>query len=102
MDLKPEDLPGNAHDMTKKYIYMLYVIGYVKDWYSYSTNENDGLIEIMITLGNDCNLARVKQRAIAYFDSLGTNRKQIVETQRATDIPSIICKKIIKFICLWQ
>lgn len=89
-DINVRKYPFLTVDMTKKYIYMLYVIGYVKDWYSYSTNENDGRIEIMITLGNDCNLARVKQRAIAYFDSLGTNRKQIVETQRATDIPSVI------------
>lgn len=89
-DLNVRKYPFLTVDMTKKYIYMLYVIGYIKDWYSYSTNEKDGLVEIMITLGNDCTLARVKQCATAYFDSIGTNRKQIVETQRATDIQSVI------------
>lgn len=77
-------------DMVKKYIYMLYVIGFINDWYSYSADENSGIIEIMITLGIDCDLSRVKKRATEYYDFLGSNREQIVKTQRATTITDVI------------
>lgn len=89
-DINTRKYPIATVDMVKKYIYMLYVIGFVKDWYTYSTNENRGTMEMMITLGTDCTLERVKQRAIAYYDSLGSNREQIVKTQRSADIPSVI------------
>lgn len=89
-DINTRKYPIATVDMIKKYIYMLYVIGFIKDWYSYSTNENSGLIEIMITLGNDCCLSRVKECATKYYDSLGSNREQIVKTQRAKNIPEVI------------
>lgn len=89
-DINTRKYPLATVDMAKKYIYMLYVIGFIKEWYSYSTDENSGQIEIMMTLGNDCGLGRVKKRATEYYDSLGSNREQIVKTQRATDIPSVI------------
>lgn len=86
-------------EMVKKYIFMLYTIGYVNDWYSYSGNEHDGIVEIMIDVSssnhdfyrNPVNmLNRVKQRAVAYYETLGSNREQIVKTQRASDIPEAI------------
>ena len=86
-------------EMVKKYIFMLYTIGYVNDWYSYSGNEHDGIVEIMIDVSssnhdfyrNPANmLNRVKQRAVAYYETLGSNREQIVKTQRASDIPEAI------------
>lgn len=89
-DINTRKYPIATVDMVKKYIYMLYVIGYVNDWYSYSTDENSGMLEIMITLGNDCNLGRVKKCATAYYDSLGSNREQIFKTQRATTIADVI------------
>lgn len=89
-DINTRKYPLATVEMAKKYIYMLYVIGFIKDWYSYSTDEKSGQIEIMITLGNDCSLSRVKKRATEYYDSLGSNREQIVKTQQATDIPSVI------------
>lgn len=61
-DINTRKYPLATVDMAKKYIYMLYVIGFIKEWYSYSTDENSGQIEIMMTLGNDCGLARVKKR----------------------------------------
>lgn len=78
---------------------MLYTIGYVNDWYSYAGNENDGIIEIMVDISSSNHdfyripsnmLNRVKQRAITYYETLGSNREQIVKTQRATDVPSAI------------
>ena len=90
VDINTRKYPFSKVDMIKKYIYMLYVIGYVKDWYSYSVNEDKGLIEIMITLGRDCNLNRVKQQAVEYYDALGSNREQIVKTQRSKSIPEAI------------
>ena len=86
-------------EMTKKYIFMLYTVGYINDWYSYAGNEHNGIIEIMIDISstnhdfymNHANLLnRVKQRAIAYYETLGSNREQIIKTQRATDVPGAI------------
>lgn len=86
-------------EMIKKYIFMLYTIGYVNDWYSYAGNEHSGIVEIMIDVSstdheyyqNPANmLNRVKQRATAYYESLGLNREQIVKTQRASSIPDTI------------
>lgn len=89
-DINTRKYPLTTVNMAKKYIYMLYVIGFIKDWYSYSTDENSGQIEIMMTLGNDCGLGRVKKCTTEYYDSLGANREQIVKTQRAADIPNVI------------
>jgi len=86
-------------EMVKKYIFMLYTIGYVNDWYSYAGNEHDGIVEIMIDVSSSNHdfykipsnmLNRVKQRAVAYYETLGSNREQIVKTQRATDVPGAI------------
>lgn len=86
-------------EMVKKYIFMLYTIGYVNDWYSYAGNEHDGIIEIMVDVSSANHdfykipanmLDRVKRRAVAYYETLGSNREQIVRTQRATDVPGVI------------
>ncbi|HJJ89244.1 MAG TPA: helicase-related protein [Methanocorpusculum sp.] len=86
-------------EMVKKYIFMLYTIGYVNDWYSYSGNEHDGIIEIMVDVSSSNHdfyripanmLKRVKQRAVAYYEQLGSNREQIVKTQRVEDVPGAI------------
>ena len=86
-------------EMVKKYIFMLYTIGYVNDWYSYAGNEHDGTIEIMVDISSSNHdfysihsnmLNRVKQRAIAYYETLGSNREQIVKTQCAADVPGAI------------
>ena len=86
-------------EMVKKYIFMLYTIGYVNDWYSYAGNEHAGIIEIMVDISSSNHdfyrissnmLKRVKQRAIAYYETLGSNREQIVKTQRATDVQGVI------------
>lgn len=91
--------PVSTVEMVKKYIFMLYTIGYVNDWYSYAGNEHDGVIEIMVDISssnhefylNPANmLTRVKQRAVSYYESLGSNREQIVKTQRASDVPDVI------------
>lgn len=91
--------PFSTVEMVKKYIFMLYTIGYVNDWYSYASNEHDGVIEIMVDVSSSNNdfyripsnmLNRVKQRAVAYYEALGSNREQIVKTQRATDVPGAI------------
>lgn len=86
-------------ERAKKYIYMLYVLGYVFDWYAYSGNEKDGTIDILIDISSSNHshflikqnmLTRVQARAVTYYDSLGTNREQIVKTQRAKTVEEII------------
>lgn len=90
--------PVSTVETTKKYIYMLYAIGYVDDWYSYSADEKKGTLDVLITInstndyyGVNSNIQnRVKERAIKYYDFLGNNREQIVKTQRAKTIEDTI------------
>lgn len=86
-------------DQAKKYIYMLYVLGYVFNWYAYSGDEKMGSVDIMIDISSNNHehfsipanmLQRVQQRAMAYYDSLGDNREQIVRTQRAKELETVI------------
>lgn len=89
----------NVVDEVKKYIYMLYVVGFVNNWYAYTGNEKLGTVEIMIDISSNNHeffsvpqnmLQRVQQKAVAYYDSMGTNREQIVRTQRAKTIETVI------------
>lgn len=91
--------PMTTVEAMKRYIFMLYTVGYVNDWYAYTGNEHDGMIELLVDISSSnhdfyCTganmLNRVKQRAVAYYETLGSNREQIVKTQRATDVPGVI------------
>ncbi len=105
MDLKRElsrclvvkKYPIDGIEHIKRHIYMLYVLGYIKDWYSYSADEKDGKIEIMMSIvNNDAELndqfifKRMKTTAVEYYNFLGENRQQIAQTQRSRSIEDII------------
>lgn len=86
-------------EQAKKYLYMLYAIGYVFDWYACSGNDEAGTVDILIDISSANHafysqprnmLHRVRQRAVAYYDSLGDSREQIAATQRAGDIETVI------------
>ena len=89
--------PVDDIEHIKRHIYMLYVLGYIKDWYSYSADEKDGKIEIMMSIANnDTELndpfifKRMKTTAVEYYNFLGDNRQQIAQTQRSRTIEDII------------
>ena len=83
----------------KRYIYMLNNLGYVDDWYSYSGNDEEGTVDIMIVISTsnhdhfsqDRNMImRMKDRAIAHYEFLGNNRSQIMATQSSKTFKDLI------------
>lgn len=84
----------------KQQLFMLYTVGYVNDWYSYSKSKDGKGIDILIDIcstdaqsyENDPRkmLLRMKNRLRDYFDFLGNNREGIAKTDRATTPEEII------------
>ena len=105
MDLKNElsrclvvkKYPVDGIEHIKRHIYMLYALGYIKEWYSYSADEKNGKIEIMMSITNNDTefnnsfiFSRMKGTAVEYYNFLGENRQQIALTQRSRTIEEII------------
>lgn len=90
--------PVATIESTKKYLYMLYVIGYVNDWYSYNAISHD-TIRILVDISSTNHyhylqhpnlINRVKARAVDYYAFMGNDREFITKTSRANDIEEII------------
>lgn len=83
----------------RRYLYMLFVIGYVNDWYAYSVDEKKKAINTLVDV-NQSNqtfysksenmLNRIKQRTNDYFAFMGNNRDNIAKVSRANEIEEII------------
>lgn len=65
----------------KRYLYILYVMGYVQDWYSYSTEQ-----ELLISPKTK----NSKETALQYFIGLGNNQNEILKIQRSTNLNAIL------------
>lgn len=65
----------------KRYLYILYVMGYVQDWYSYSTDQ-----ELLIS----SKTKNSKETALKYFVGLGNNQNEILKIQRSTNLNEIL------------
>lgn len=86
----------------KQLIYMLYITGYIKDWYTYRINENDE-IEIIIdvcsvptagghqvvTLDDANMLIRMKNISRGYFASMDNDRESMYKVSRASKAEDI-------------
>ncbi len=89
----------NVND-AKQLLYMLYVCGYIKDWYAYSVSNDEKELNILIDIcsTNDKNVGsnskvifmRMRNRIIEYFNRLGNNREMIVKVNRAKNQEEII------------
>jgi hypothetical protein len=97
MDVKP--YPIDTIETTRNNLYMLFVIGYVNDWYSYSMDEQQKVINIFIDINSvspeyygvyNNMLRRMKERINDYFDFMGNNRESIFKVSRADKIEEII------------
>ena len=86
-------------ETTRKYLYMLFIIGYVNDWYSYSMNEQQKAINILVDINSvnneyyriyDNMLRRMKERTNDYFVFMGNNRESIYKVSRADKIEEVI------------
>ncbi len=83
----------------KQLLYMLYVCGYVKDWYAYSSSDFGRTINILIEISvmwendpdyNSKIFSRMRRHLKEYFELLGNNREMIVKVDRAKDEEELI------------
>ena len=83
----------------KKYLYMLYVTGYINDWYSYKADTEKHTIDILIDINyTDWNtyrfeenvVERMRKRTIEYLNFMGNDRKSISKISRAEKIDDIL------------
>ena len=83
----------------KQNLYMLFCVGFVRDWYAYGVDANTGDIKIAIDLCSTsaqefrktgAMIQRMKKTAREYYDLLGANRESIVKTDRAGSVGEII------------
>ena len=83
----------------KQLLYMLYVCGYIKDWYAYNSADSGRTIRILIDITAmwdnapdfDSKLfSRMRKHLKDYFEFLGNNREMIVKVDRAKDEEELI------------
>jgi len=87
-------------ESVKQLLFMLYTVGYINDWYSFSKGKDGNGIDILIDIcSTDAQsyetdpmkmLRRMKNRLRDYFDFLGNNREEIAKTDRANTPEEII------------
>lgn len=86
----------------KQFLYMLFVTGYVKDWYTYRALKNDEGVEIIVDICSVPNsghtvealddasmLDRMKKISRDYFAFMGNDRKSIFNVSRANSIEDV-------------
>lgn len=88
----------------KQLLYMLYVTGYIKDWYSYKALDHGRKVQIIVdicsvpgatghrvvALSDDEMLARMKRKSRKYFASMGNDRESISKVTNAGSIKEIL------------
>ena len=87
-------------EKSKQLLYMLYLVGYINDWYSYSRSKNQEGVDILVDIcstneasyRNDPKkmLNRMKERSRNYFEYMGRNREAIAKVERAKTPEEII------------
>jgi superfamily II DNA/RNA helicase len=95
-----ESYPYETIDKTKQQLYMLYLSGYVHDWYSYSQSKGGNGVDILIDICSsnadedkrDPNkmLNRMKKQMHDYFVCMGNSRESIAKVERSKSPEEII------------
>ena len=93
-----KEFPLADVEMNKKYIFMLYAIGYIREWYVSSHSDLDHIkltVEISGSTGHRQDpmlLNHVKECAVKYYENLDSKstREQIGKTKAAKDVLSVI------------
>ncbi len=95
-----ESYPYATVDKVKQQLYMLYLSGYINDWYSYSQSKDGNGIDILVDICStgadsykkDPNkmLKRMKERMHDYFVYMGNSRESIARVDRAKSPEEII------------
>lgn len=96
------DYAVDTIEIYKRFLYMLFVTGYVKDWYTYRALDNDDEIEIIVdicsvpnighavvALDDTSMLERMKKISRDYFASMGNDRESIFNVSRANTIEDV-------------
>lgn len=100
---------SNAEEY-KRLIYMLYVVGYVKDWYTYRAKNNGEDVEIIVDICSKQNanghavvalddktmLERMQKIAREYFTSMGNDRESVFKVAKAES-----CEEVIQIYVKW-
>ena len=86
--------------LAKQKLYMLYVTGYVNDWYAYKKSKNTDGVDILIDIYSSGAeeyrkdpqklIRRMKKRLRDYFDEMGGDRESLARTDRAKSEDEII------------
>jgi hypothetical protein len=88
----------------KQLIYMLYVTGYVKDWYAYRAIDGGDAVELIIDICSVPNagghkvtalddasmLERMRKKSRDYFAAMGNDRRSIFRVSKAQKIEDIL------------
>jgi superfamily II DNA or RNA helicase len=95
-----DSFPLDTLTKAKQHLYMLYLTGYVNDWYSYSQSKDGTGIDILVDICStdadsykrDPNkmLNRMKERMYDYFAYMGNDRESIAKVERAKTPEAII------------
>ncbi len=90
-----EDLEEN-----KRLLYMLFVTGYLRDWYTYGVSKNNHGVDIMLDINSigwaeyqsdpRKMLRRMQEKLRDYFDQMGNNREEIAKINRVSSIEEIL------------
>ena len=96
--VRPFPIEGIAEQ--KNILYMLYTVGYINDWYTYSYSKDGKSVDILIDITasdhdayrNDPQkmFRRMQQRLRDYFEFLGNDREGIAKANRAKTIEELI------------
>ena len=96
------DYPVKTVETYKQFLYMLYVTGYIKDWYTYRALDDDKIeiiIDIctvpnishqVIALDDESMLERMKKTSRDYFASMDNDRESIFNVSRASTLEEVI------------
>lgn len=94
----------------KQLLYMLYVTGYIKDWYTYQVLGGDSMVEMVIDICSIPNhgghrvlvmedsemLERMKKASRDYFASMGNDRESIFYVSKAKS-----CEEVLRVYVKW-
>ena len=96
------DYPVKGIEIYKKFLYMLYAVGYIKDWYTYRAvedNKEEIIIDICtvpnaghhaLSLDDANMLKRMKKTSRDYFTSMGNDRESVFNVSKSSTLQDVI------------
>lgn len=95
-----DSYPYDSLERVKQHLYMLYLTGFINDWYTYSESREGNGIDILVDIcsssaseirrNKDLLFHRMKDKTHDYFEYMGNNREGIFKTDRSEKPEEII------------